>query len=159
MTSASRAGSRNHPSAARRAEVDGLLDRVASWLGDRDDVVAVGLLGSWARGNPTPRSDVDLVIITESPASYTTDVTWIAGLPGARLVRTQQWGPLLTERRLVLPSGLEVDVGITDRRWASTDPVDDGTARVIADDGLLALHDPDGVLAALASSVAGRQRR
>ena len=159
MTPASGAGNRGQPSAARRAEVDGLLDRVGSWLGDRDDVVAVGLLGSWARGNATDESDVDLVVITREPASYTDGEVWIAGLPGARLVRTQQWGPFLTERRLVLPSGLEIDVGITDRRWASTDPMDDGTARVIADDGLLTLYDPGGVLAALASSVAGRQRQ
>jgi predicted nucleotidyltransferase len=142
------------PLAARRAEVETLLDRVGSWLGDREDVVAIGLLGSWARGSPTRRSDVDLVVITREPATYITNETWIAGLPGARLIQTQQWGPIFTERRLVLPSGLEIDVGITDPRWASTNPVDEGTARVIGGGGLCALYDPNRVLAALASAVA-----
>lgn len=121
--------------------------------------MGVGLLGSWARGTATQASDVDLVVVTREPASYTTGEEWIAGLPGARLHRTQPWGSILTERRLVLPSGLEIDVGITDPRWASTDSVDEGTASVIADGGLRALYDPEGVLAALGSSVAGRQRR
>jgi hypothetical protein len=140
------------PSAARRAEVDGLLETVGSWLGGREDVVAVGLLGSWARGNATDESDIDLVVITREPATYTDGEDWVRGLPGARLVRTERWGPLLTERRLVLPSGLELDVGITDPRWAATDPVDEGTARVIADGGLRILHDPNDLLALLASA-------
>jgi predicted nucleotidyltransferase len=144
---------RGQPSAARGAEVEDLLDRVRSWLADRADVVAIGLVGSWARGNPAQRSDVDLVIITRMPTAYTTDEAWIAGLPGARVIRTQRWGPTLTERRLAMPSGLEIEVGITDPRWASTDPVDEGTARVIRD-GMRILYDPSRVLAALASAVA-----
>jgi predicted nucleotidyltransferase len=144
------------PSAARRAEVEDLLARVGSWLATREDVLALGLLGSWARGTPTEQSDVDLVVITHKPAAYTAGEDWIADLPGARLIRTQEWGPILTERRLVLPSGLEIDVGITDPRWASTDPVDEGTASVIADGGLRILHDQNGVLVALVSAIAVR---
>jgi predicted nucleotidyltransferase len=156
MTTASPASRRHpQPSAGRRAEVAALLEGVGSWLGERDDVRAVGLLGSWARGNATDESDVDLVVITDWPIAYITDETWIAGLPEARLVRTERWGPLLTERRLVLPSGLELDVGITDPRWAATDPVDEGTARVIADGGLRILYDPNDLLALLAAAGRG----
>ena len=62
-------------------------------------------------------------------------------------------GPL-TERRLLLKGGLEVEVGIAEPSWAATDPVDPGTRRVVTD-GLRILHDPDRRLAPLAV-VAGR---
>jgi hypothetical protein len=59
-------------------------------------------------------------------------------------------GPL-TERRLQLEGGLEVEVGLTEPAWAATDPVDPGTRRVVTD-GMRILHDPDGRLAALAAA-------
>jgi hypothetical protein len=65
----------------------------------------------------------------------------------ARVIRTQQWGRL-TERRLITAEGLELDVGVVTPDWAATDPVDEGTRRVVAD-GMVALYDPDGLLAAL----------
>jgi len=54
----------------------------------------------------------------------------------------QQWGAI-AERRIVLPSGLEVEVGIGPLSWAQIDPVDAGTRRVVTD-GCRILHDPDG---------------
>jgi hypothetical protein len=109
-------------------------------------VVAVALVGSWARGAAGPDSDVDLVVLTESPAVYLEREEWVRELGGARVVRTRRWG-VLTERRLAMP-GLEVDVGFVLPSWASTDPVDAGTARVVAG-GLVPLYDPQGLLARL----------
>jgi uncharacterized protein len=59
---------------------------------------------------------------------------------------------MLTEVRHRLPSGLEVDVGVVDRAWAATTPVDPGTARVVQD-GFVVLHDPAGVLGLLVKAV------
>lgn len=71
----------------------------------------------------------------------------------AQLVRAEDWGPL-TERRVVLRSGLEVEFGFVSPSWASVDPVDPGTARVVGD-GWSPLVDPDGTLARLGAAVAG----
>lgn len=82
-----------------------------------------------------------------------------AGTPQVRLgpqpARIEAWGPL-TERRLLLEDGLEVEVGIAEPAWAATDPVDPGTRRVVTD-GLRILHDPDGRLAALAIAASAGQ--
>ncbi len=138
-------------STARRREVAELLERAAAWAAARGDVVALALVGSWARDGADPDSDVDLIVLTGSPALYTAGDEWIERLaPGATLVRTGEWGPIV-ERRLVLPSGLEVEVGIGRRSWAETSPVEPGTRRVVRD-GLRALHDPQGLLAALVSA-------
>src|SRR6266498_2627622 len=96
---------------ARRDEVEQVLDRARRWAMGRADVVAVALVGSWARDAARPDSDVDLVVLTTDQAPYLDRDDWIGGLGADRLVMTRSWGPL-TERRLVLPSGLEVEVGI-----------------------------------------------
>ena len=54
----------------------------------------------------------------------------------------------MTERRFALPSGLEVEFGVAPPSWAATDPVDEGTRRVVTD-GALVLYDPKGILARL----------
>ena len=59
-------------------------------------------------------------------------------------VSTRRWGTL-TKRRLVLANQTEVDFGVARASWASARPLDPGTARV-ARDGLIALHDRDGLL-------------
>ncbi|HET8741344.1 MAG TPA: nucleotidyltransferase domain-containing protein [Gaiella sp.] len=133
------------------AEVDAFLDHVGRWAASRGDVAAVALVGSWARGEAQAGSDVDLVVLTHDPAAYLEHDGWIEQLaPGTRLVRAASWGAI-DERRLLLPSGLEVEVGVGRPSWADTDPVDPGTRRVVCD-GLRPVFDPAGLLAAVVAA-------
>ena len=129
-----------------------MLTRFCSWAQARPDVLAVGLAGSEARGAAHRDSDVDLVVLSDRPASYLSG-SWAQDAlpPGAMDVRTRRWGVLL-ERRFRLPGGLEVECGIAPRTWAAL-PVDAGTATVVAG-GFVVLHDPSGVLGALVRAVA-----
>lgn len=116
------------------------------------DVVAVALAGSWARGAGWPGSDVDLVVLTGNPVVMLESEDWFALFdPLAELVRQRDFGAI-QERRLRLPSGLVVEVGIGNPSWASTDPVDHGTRRVVSD-GILPLCDRLGLLRALVLTV------
>ena len=133
--------------AERAAEVRNFLKQVPSWAGQRPDVRAVGLVGSWARGEARPDSDVDLVLLTLEEGRYLDDESWAKELGGLRIVRTRSWGPT-TERRFVLPSGLEVESGISSPDWAATGVVDPGTYQVVRD-GMVPVYDPDGLLARL----------
>jgi predicted nucleotidyltransferase len=133
----------------RRIEVEQLLSRARDWAARRPDVVAVTLVGSWAYDRPRMDSDVDLVVLTADKPAYLRDESWVAELGGTRIIRTRDWGPLYTERRFMLPSGLEVEFGIAPPEWASTDPPDPSICAHIRDGGLVALHDPEGVLAGL----------
>jgi hypothetical protein len=114
-------------------------------------VVALALVGSWVRGEARADSDVDLVLLTHDPARYTAADDWALALGAPGVTRTASWGAI-TERRIVLPSGLEVEVGVGRPSWASTAPLDAGTARVVAD-GLRALHDPSALLTRLVEHV------
>ncbi|MDP9456711.1 MAG: nucleotidyltransferase domain-containing protein [Actinomycetota bacterium] len=134
----------------RATEVRRLLERLLPWARRRPNVRAVGLVGSWARGEARFDSDVDIVLLTREPRRYLEDESWARELGGFRIVRTRRWGPT-TERRFVLPSGLEVEAGIAPLSWAATDPVDPGTCRVVSD-GIIVIYDPDGLLAHLSAA-------
>ena len=92
-------------------------------------------------------SDVDVVVLTENQAPYLEDDAWVYEMGGVELVWTRRWGPM-TERRFALPSGLEVELGVAPPSWAATDPVDEGTRRVVTD-GMSVVYDPKGILARL----------
>ena len=126
-------------------DVERFLAVLVAFAEARDDVRAVALVGSYARGVARPDSDVDVVMLTTEPETYIDGCDWIERFPGATLLATRRWGAL-TERRLVLANEREVDFGVARLSWASTRPLDPGTARV-ARDGLIALHDPNGLLA------------
>ena len=134
----------------RIAEVRELLARVREWAAQQPEVAAAALVGSWARNDARMDSDVDLVVLTDTELRYLGDERWVAELGGLRIVKTARWGPL-TERRFVLPSGLEVEVGIATTAWAATDPVDSGTRRVV-EDGMCIIHDPRELLRSLADA-------
>jgi len=120
---------------------------VRAWAAGRENVGAVALVGSWARGEAREDSDVDLVVLTDAEAG-----DWINELaPEAEVVRHGTWG-VVTERRLRLPSGLEIEVGIAPPSWATTSPIDPGTRRV-AETGFRALYDPDDLLEELACAL------
>lgn len=138
----------------RHRDVAALLERVTAWARARDDLRALLLVGSYARDEARPDSDVDLLLLTTDPAGYGRDDTWLQVLlPAATITREQRWGPV-HERRLRRSDGLVVEFGITTPDWAAV-PLDPGTRRVLID-GARALHDPDDILTRAVAAV-GRE--
>ena len=131
----------------RTNEMRTLLATLRGWTQGWPDIFAVGLAGSWARGDARMDSDVDVVLLTEDQAPYLEDEAWVSEVGGVGPVRTRRWGAA-TERRFALPSGLEIDLVVAHPSWASADPVDGGTRRVVTD-GMSVLYDPEGLLAKL----------
>jgi len=135
---------------ARRHDVEALLTRAADWAGRQADIRVLLLVGSWARGNPRLDSDVDLILLTDRVQRYLDGDVLLHALGAERVVRRQNWGAI-EERRLRLASGLEVEVGIGEPSWAATQPVDEGTRRVVMD-GVRVLHDPAELASRLVSA-------
>ena len=78
-------------------------------------------------------SEIDLVVLTDDVEAFIVAADWIraaTGQPGL-IVRSKAWGPV-NERRVELGSGLLVEYGFAPTSWASTDPLDTGTAQVVA---------------------------
>lgn len=126
-----------------RPRVPGLLAAVREWASGRADVQAVALVGSWARDAARSDSDVDLVLVVDDVGAWLADHGWMSAVHEWVSFVDEDWG-LVQSRRVDHGDGLVVEYGLTTREWA-TPPIDDGTARVIRD-GMVALHDPEGLL-------------
>lgn len=131
----------------RTNEMRTLLVTLRGWAQGRPRRRRVGLAGFWAHGDARMDSDVDMVLLTEDRAPYLEDGVWVREVGGVELVWTRRWGTA-AEKRFALPSGLEVELVLAPPSWAATDPVDEGTRRVVTD-GVWVLYDPKGILAKL----------
>ena len=141
------------PTEDRAAEYDRIRQSVIAWASERKDIRGVAVVGSWARAEARMDSDIDVVVLTSDKERYVTCHDWIEGSLGqpAEVVRTRKWGPL-TERRVLLPSGLEVEFGFTGPEWATPNPVDPGTMQVVVD-GCIPLFDPDDLFGRLIRTI------
>jgi Nucleotidyltransferase domain len=109
----------------------------------------VAVVGSYAYGRPSMRSDVDLVILSSLVGEHLGDLAFIQVItPGGRVIRREQWGPV-HERRVRLRSGLLVEFGLSTPDWAAL-PLDAGTTRVLTD-GCKIVVDDGSVTRALES--------
>ncbi len=127
-----------------------VLDAARRWADEDARIRAIALVGSWARGVARADSDVDLLVLATDVEVLLDDRAWF-GRFGLGLVGARDFGAI-QERRIRRASGLEVEIGIGDPSWASTDPLDEGTRRV-ASDGLRIVADPDGLLARLSRAL------
>lgn len=137
----------------RRREYTEVCDAVVGWANGRPDIQGVAVVGSWARAEPRMDSDVDLVILTTEKGAYSASEAWASTAVSqpAEIIRTQEWGPM-TERRIRLASGLEIEFGFASPNWAEINPVDPGTAQVVLK-GCVPLLDRDELFEKLLDAV------
>ncbi len=114
----------------KEEQVKAFLSQFAEWAGGQPDILALALVGSYARGDAREDSDVDLVIISSHPGMYLTDLSWTAAFGKVQGNQIEDYGRL-TSVRVWYAGGLEVEYGITDEKWAA-EPLDQGTREVIS---------------------------
>ena len=102
-------------------------------------------MGSRARGEARPASDVDLVVLSTRAERLIANRGWLARFGAVARVELEDWGRV-TSLRTWYQSGLEVEFSIATPDWA-IEP-DEGTRRV-ASEGITVLWDRSGILATL----------
>jgi hypothetical protein len=133
-----------------------LTSTVATWVGSRSDLRGLAVVGSWARGNARPDSDLDLLILATDLEGYRRDRAWLSDLgleeAGYRLSsqRSVLYGVAMSWH-LNLDPAAEIELTFAGLKWAATDPIDAGTRLVVADAFRVVL-DKDGRLNPLAAS-------
>jgi len=120
------------------------------WASIEHEIEAVALVGSHARDTARVDSDVDLVILTSS-SSYLNDPSWVLRFGSISDVRNEDYGAVQSIR-VHYADGLEVEFGFAASSWADTEPIDAGTAEVVAG-GMVILLDKHGALAAIQSGL------
>jgi uncharacterized protein len=139
------------------AEANALTAAVANWAIARDDIRAMALLGSWARGDPRPSSDLDLLLLSELVPDYQHCGTWLTKIDfqnaGFQLRSSESaiYGVVWSQHLHLVPAA-EVELTFARCSWASTDPVDNGT-RAVVKDAFQIIFDRDEILAKLVDAV------
>jgi predicted nucleotidyltransferase len=100
------------------------------WCTAQPDIMALALVGSYARNCATKTSDVDLVIITNQPDHYLKELNWAQSFGQVGRQQIEDYGKL-TSIRVWYKDGIDVEYGITDESWAAL-PLDEGTREVIS---------------------------
>jgi hypothetical protein len=119
------------------------LQSVIEWAKNEPDLMALAFVGSYARGEASPESDVDLILLLRNPKEYLNDRDWISEFGEPRHIVQEEWGKV-TSLRVLYADGLEVEYGLSNLEWGS-DPSDEGDAQVIGN-GLIVLYEKDGHL-------------
>lgn len=125
-------------------KINVFLEKIVVWGKENSDILGLCYVGSWARNTARADSDLDLVIITSNPKKYLSDRNWISKFGSIRNIKEEDWG-LVKTLRVFYKNNLEVEFNIAAVKWASIDPIDPGTKKVILD-GMKILYDPAKIL-------------
>ena len=113
------------------------------WLFELKGVRGVLLVGSHARGEASKDSDIDLVILTDTPSDLLNTTDWTNQFGRIQKIEQEDWG-LVQSLRVHYENGDEIEYGITTREWAGVNPIDKGTREVLKG-GHQILFDPESI--------------
>lgn len=120
------------------AHIREFIDAITAWSAAQSDILAVALVGSYARNLASEASDIDLVLLVKDPSLYLADTAWASRFGSIASQSIEDWG-MVTSLRVFYAPEPEVEYGFTTAAWAAQ-PLDDGTRRVIQD-GMLVLYE------------------
>ncbi|OGN89828.1 MAG: hypothetical protein A2Z74_07230 [Chloroflexi bacterium RBG_13_46_9] len=123
---------------------------VTAWAQSLDEIAALALVGSYARHQARPGSDIDLILICHDTGDFLDDVSWVTHFGKVKSQKIEDWG-IVTSIRVFYSDGKEVEFGVAPLKWADL-PVDLGTHRVVTD-GMMILDDKRGILKRLVEAV------
>lgn len=119
------------------------LDRIRAWAAADPGIRCVLLVGSFARGNQRPGSDIDLVVISSAKPRLLSLMS-VSPYLGDPIGTAFEYYGKVTSVRASFEGGMEVEFGFADPDWASL-PLDAGTSRVLGD-GYVVLADKDDIM-------------
>lgn len=108
-----------------------MLEKATCWAQTEPAVLALVLVGSWARGTNRPDSDMDLVILTNDKEKFLDTSAYFARFSPVSHENVEYYGRC-TSVRVFYENGPEVEFGLVDSGWADI-PLDEGTRRVLTD--------------------------
>lgn len=116
-----------------------ILESITGWA-FKEGFEGVLLVGSQAHGTAQPDSDIDVVILVADYSKWFTNNSWTELFGKIEKSSFEDWGGVKTIRAFY-QNGQEIEFNFAIPSWASINPVDAGTFRVVAD-GAKILYDP-----------------
>jgi hypothetical protein len=134
--------------------IDQIVATLRRWVNAQAPLRALAIVGSRARGDARPDSDLDVLVFTND-MTWASSVEWLRdpklGLTEQTITSAQREVHGIARSWRMLLGAAEVDLTFADTSWANTSPIDCGTWRVLSD-GIKVLVDKDGLLMALTKS-------
>jgi len=115
-----------------------LQEKILSWAKHENNIKAVAMIGSYARNNPEKDSDVDFIILTNTPGYYIKNANWLNYFGEVKEFEIAFYGNVtsLHARYIDFP---KVEFSFTDENWIAIPPHQD-TLRIIMN-GMKVIYD------------------
>jgi predicted nucleotidyltransferase len=72
--------------------IEDFIDTLTSWASTQPDIMAVALVGSYAREAASETSDIDLVLLVNDPKVYLENTGWLKRLGPIEKQQTEDYG-------------------------------------------------------------------
>ena len=141
----------------KTADANAIVRMLADWAMEQEDIRAMALVGSWARGNPHHGSDIDLLLLSDRAVEYRLRREWLTEISfegaGYRILSSEDasYGVVWSLHLTLIPAA-KVELTFAQCSWARTDPVEPGTRSVVKD-AFETIFDKDRTLAKLVNAV------
>lgn len=120
--------------------VQKFLLQLTQWVATQNEIHGLLLVGSYAHGTADSQSDIDLIFFSDCYMEWVKNLNWIEQFGKIRKAQNEDWSKVKTVR-VFFENALEAEFNFTDLSWASIDPLDPETERIISD-GAKILYDP-----------------
>lgn len=126
------------------------VKEITQWARSCSTVLALALVGSHARNEAGPDSDIDFLIICHGTSQLIDDLAWVKRFGEIVSCEKERWG-IVTSIRVVYVDGPEIEFSLAPLSWTDI-PVDEGTYQVVSD-GMTILTDSRNILGKLKKAV------
>ena len=106
-----------------------MIPQISQWARENPMVEAVFLVGSYARGTPTPQSDLDVMILTPQKLFFLEHTQFAHSFGPVIASQWEDYGPC-TSLRVWYQGGEEVEFGLVEPSWLQQ-PLDPGSREVL----------------------------
>lgn len=129
-----------------------MIEAARTWAERQQDIRAVALVGSYARGEARSDSDIDLILLARDPARYLRRTDWVSTFGEVLESSLENWGEVQS-LRVRFRDAPEVEFGFAGLDWAGLPP-DRGTSDVLRR-GCRTLIDHDALLGQVLAAARG----
>lgn len=140
----------------KHKKLDDILNVIFGFAKSNNQILAVALCGSWARGTSKPDSDIDLFILVKDKLKFK-ETNWIENFEFEKIndkldyFKDEVYGQVWS-RHVFLESNIEIEFSFANKSWANIKNLDNGTRKVVSD-GFRVIYDPEQIFQKLIDKV------